>query len=261
MYKNRLIPKLILKRSPLNNDKIIMISTLNFKKFFSIGDPYSQTKIFNAQSADELIILNIESRKIDKKNIHSLLKKITNNIFIPITYGGGIKTIIDIREYLLNGADKISINTQAVYNPEIINKASKIFGSSTIAVSIDYKLDKNGKRKVYIENGKKETNLDPLKWSKECEERGAGEILLCDIDRDGTKTGLDLNLISTVTKNLSIPVIASGGCGLAEHFVQGYKNAQAHAVAASTYFNFKDQGFMQIRSLVKNSGVSVRLNT
>lgn len=258
MYKHRLIPKLLIKKNL--DSKNILVTSVNFKKHISVGDPISQTKIFDAQSADELLILNID-KKIDLKSNFKLLKEITSKIFIPVTYGGGINSLDLAREYLLNGADKISINSNAYTNPNLITKTSKYFGSSTICVSIDYKKNKNNINKVYINSGNEEVNKDPIDWAMEVQNKGAGEILLCNIDKDGTKSGLDIKIASEISNKSNVPIIVSAGCGTIEHFVDGYKMAKVSAVSAGTYFCFKDQGFMQVRSSLKNAGISIRTAT
>ena len=258
MYKFRLIPKLLIKKN--SDSKNILVTSKKFQNYISIGDPLSQTKIFDAQSADELIILNIDN-KINVTSNFQLLKKITSQIFIPVTYGGGIESLELVREYLKNGADKISINTSAFKNPSLVTKISKYFGKSTVCVSIDYKKNKQNINKVYINKGREEINIDPVEWAMEVEKKGAGEITLTNIDNDGEKNGLDLPLIRQVSLNSNIPIICSGGCGTLEHFIDGYKVAKASAVSASTYFCFKDQGFMQVRSSLKNAGISIRTST
>ena len=259
MYKNRLIPKLLITKN-IKSNKNILVTSIQFNDYISIGDPFSQTKIFDAQSADELIILNIDN-EIDINSNFQLLKKITGEIFVPVTYGGGINSLDLVREYLKNGADKISINTEALKNPSLISKISEYFGKSTVCVSIDYKKNKNNMYKVFVNRGNEEVNINPIEWAIEAERRGAGEIVLCNMDRDGSKNGLDLTITKKISNLLRIPVITSGGCGNIGDFVDGYKMGKASAVSASTYFCFKDQGFMQVRSSLKNAGISIRTST
>ena len=260
MYKHRLIPKLQMRSSKYQKGKMVLVTTINFDQTVEIGDPISQAKIFDAQSADELVFLDLDASKYNRDTLINIIKRAAEQIFIPLTVGGGVRSIKDFRLLLSNGADKIIINTEAVNNPDFINEASARFGSSTVVISIDYK-NRNGKYSVWINGGKKETDLDPEKWSVECEKRGAGEILLCSIDKDGTKSGLDLEMTERISKAVSIPVITSGGCGLASHFSDGYLKGKAHAVSAGTYFCFKDQSFMQIRAHINNAGIPIRLYT
>jgi cyclase len=260
MYKHRLIPKLQMRSSKYQPDKMVLVTTINFDETVEIGDPISQAKIFDAQSADELIFLDLDASKDNRETLIHIVKKAAEQIFIPLTVGGGVRSINDFGLLLANGADKISFNTGAVKNPDIINEASTRFGSSTVVISIDYK-NRNEKYSVWVNGGKKETNLEPVEWAVECEKRGAGEILLCSIDKDGTKAGLDLEITERTSKAISIPVITSGGCGLASHFSDGYLKGKAHAVSAGTYFCFKDQSFMQVRAHINNAGIPIRLHT
>ena len=260
MYKNRLIPKLQMRSSKHQKNKMVLVTTINFEQTIEIGDPISQAKIFDAQSADELVFLDLDASKEKRDTLTHVIKNAAEQIFIPLTVGGGVSSINDFRILLSNGADKISINTAAVDNPNIIKEASTRFGSSTVVVSIDYKKT-DGRYCVWINGGKRKTNLNPVHWALECEKNGAGEILLCSIDKDGTNSGLDLDMTKEVSKVVSIPVITSGGCGLASHFSEGFLKGNAHAVSAGTYFCFKDQSFMQVRAHVNNAGVPTRLDT
>lgn len=260
MYKSRLIPKLQMRSSKHQKNKMVLVTTINFDETLEIGDPISQAKIFDAQSADELVFLDLDASQENRDTLAHVVKNAAEQIFIPLTVGGGVRSLNDFRTLLSNGADKISINTAAVNSPNIINEASTKYGSSTVVVSIDYKKD-NGAYFVWTNSGKKKTDLDPVKWAIECEKNGAGEILLCSIDKDGTNTGLDLVMTQRVSQAVSIPVITSGGCGLASHFSEGFSKGNAHAVSAGTYFCFKDQSFMQVRAHVNNAGIPTRLHT
>lgn len=260
MYKNRLIPKLLLRSSKYQKDKMVLVTTSKFQETVEIGDPISQAKIFDAQSADELIFLDLDASRNKRATLISIIKTVAEQIFIPLTVGGGVKSIEDFKLLLQNGADKISINAIALEKPDIINQASNKFGSSTVVVSIDYKFS-DGKNLVYSNGGKDKTNFNPEKWAIECEKRGAGEILLSSIDRDGTKSGLDIEMIKQVSNAVKIPVIASGGCGQASHFSEGYLKGNVRAISAGTYFCFKDEGFMQVRSHIKNAGIPIRIHT
>lgn len=265
MLKRRIIPKLELKQSKHSSNKsrkMVLVTSVNFKKYIEIGDAVSQAKIFQHQVADELLFLDIDA-SLKKRNflIVDIIRSAAEEIFMPLTVGGGVQTIDDIRLLLLNGADKVSINTAAVNNPDLINKAANVFGSQCIVLSIDFKNEKDGKYKVWKNCGIIPTDLEPVEWAKEGEKRGAGEILLTSIDRDGTRTGLELGLIRKIANSLSIPVIASGGCGLASHFVEGFIKGCADAISAGTYFSFKDENIMQVRAQIKNAGVLIRIHT
>ena len=259
MVKRRLIPKLLLRPIQFGNQqRMVLVTTCQFDKMVNAGDPVSQAKIYEAQSADELIFVNIRPEEQDRQLVLNIIRKVSEEIFMPVTIGGGVKSIKDFRDLLNNGADKVSVNTAAVKDPSLIKKASDHFGAQCVVVSIDYKMV-NGKAEVYIENGKKATGMDPISWAKEAEKLGAGEILLTSIDHDGMQEGLDLNMLGQICKEVKIPVIASGGCGLATHFIEGFK-AGADAVSAGTFFCFKDQSPIQTRSHIRNAGIPVRLH-
>lgn len=259
MLKKRIIPKLLMKRSSQDFSKLILVTTLNFTDSFEIGDPISQAKIYQAQTADELIFLDIEAYKDEDDNLLEVIKKASEEIFMPFTVGGGIKSIERIESLIKNGADKVSINSEAVRNPLFLKKAVEKYGSSTIVVSIDYKnMDSSKDYKVFIDGATTETNLDPFIWAKEVERLGAGEILLNSIDNDGTKEGLELYLSKKIISNLNIPVVISGGCGKAEHFSDGFSKTDVSGISAGTFFCFRDQNPIQARAQISNSGISIR---
>lgn len=263
MLKKRIIPKLELKKSShSNNGRMILVTSINFKEYIEIGDAVSQAKIFQDQAADELLFVDIDaSFKKRSYLLVDIIRSAAEEIFMPFTVGGGIQTIDDIKLLLLNGADKVCFNTAAVNNPNLITEAANIFGSQCIVLSIDFKKERNQKFRVWKNCGTIPTDLDPIEWAKEGEKRRAGEILLTSIDRDGTRTGLELELIRKVVNSLSIPVIASGGCGLASHFVDGFIKGGADAISAGTYFCFKDENIMQVRSQIRNASVPIRIHT
>jgi len=259
VVKRRLIPKLLLKLVQFGSLKrMVLVTTVHYDKAVNVGDPVSQAKIYEAQSADELIFLDIDSSVENREIVIDIIRKVSEEIFMPITIGGGVKDVDDFRLFLSNGADKVAINTYAVKTPDLITQASKKFGAQCVVVGIDYK-KMHGGYKVFIDGGKEETEYDPLIWAKECEKLGAGEILLTNIDNDGVGEGMDVDMISMVTKQINIPVIASGGCGLASHFIQGF-NAGADAVSAGTFFCFKDQSPIQTRAHIANAGIPIRLH-
>lgn len=258
----RIIPKLLLKRSNFGSlSRMVLVNTVNFNKIIEIGDPVSQAKIYEAQAADELIFLDLDARAEGRGPLVEIIRKAAEVIFMPFTVGGGVNSIDDFHFLLTNGADKVSINTTSVLTPDLINTASDSFGAQCVVVSIDFRQVKGDEYHVWINGGKTETMLDPIHWAMEAEKRGAGEILLTSIDRDGTGNGLDLDLTKRVCESVSIPVIISGGCGLASHFSDGFNIGKADAVAAGTHFSFRDQSPMQTRSHIKNSGVEIRVQT
>ncbi|MFA6260121.1 MAG: imidazole glycerol phosphate synthase cyclase subunit [Bacteroidia bacterium] len=261
MSKKRLIPKLQLKTSSFDKNRMVLVITKQFDKVIEIGDAVSQAKIYQDQGADELIFINIDRQDKDIEKLSRIIRKVSEEIFMPITVGGGVTTEEDFRVLLSNGADKISVNTHAFRHPEFITETSEKYGAQCVVISIDYKKNAAGSYVVCIDNGQAETDMHPLDWAIECEKRGAGELLLSSIDRDGTNEGLDTDLTRQIAEAVSIPVITSGGCGLAKHFSDGYQVGMADAVAAGTFFAHRDQNFMQTRSQIRNAGVNIRLFT
>lgn len=261
MSKKRLIPKLQLKTSSYNSSKTVLVITKEFNQVIEIGDPVSQSKIYQDQAADELIFINIDRHEKEIYNLCKIIRKVSEEIFMPITVGGGVKNEEDFRNLLSNGADKISINTIAVTNPQFIKIASEKFGAQCVVVSIDYRMELDGTFRVYINNGQEKTSIDPVSWAIECEKMGAGEILLTSIDNDGMRKGLNLEISERISTKLSIPVINSGGCGIAQHFIDGFLIGKADAISSGTFFALQDQSFMQTRSQIKNAGIEIRVHT
>ena len=261
MLKKRLIPKLQMKMSEFGKRKMmVLVTTVNFDKVMEIGDPVSQAKIYEAQAADELIFLDLDAHSEDRDTMIDVIKKSAEEIFMPFTVGGGVRSINDFRTLLSNGADKVSINTAAVENPELISAAANLFGAQCVVLSIDFKFQ-NGEYSVFTKGGKQKTLLNPVEWAIAGVKLGAGEVLLTSIDRDGTRTGLDLEITRKISEAVNVPVITSGGCGLASHFVDGYLKGKADAVSSGTYFCFKDENPMQTRSQIRNAGIRIRIHT
>jgi cyclase len=259
MSKKRLIPKLQLKSSHRDPNRMLLVTSKQFSDYTEIGDPVSQSKIYQDQGADELIFINIDQRQSGISKLSEIIRKVSEEIFMPITVGGGVRNEQDFKLLLSNGADKISINTVAIENPEIIKETSQKYGAQCVVVSIDYALNNEGDYRVFTNGGKTETSWNPLEWAIKCEELGAGEILLTSIDRDGMKQGIDIRITSQIAHQLKIPIITSGGCGIASHFSDAYLLGGADAVAAGTFFAHRDQNFMQTRSHICNAGVNIRL--
>jgi cyclase len=241
--------------------RMVLVTTIQFDEVIEIGDPVSQAKIYEAQAADELIFLDLDASSENRDTLIDVVKRSAEEIFMPFTVGGGVRSVEDFRKLLSCGADKVSINTAAVETPGLINEAAGMFGSQCVVVCIDYKKTREGKQIVCTRSGKCETGLDPVQWARECEKRGAGEILLTSIDLDGTRKGLNLGMTRSIAEAVTISVVTSGGCGLASHFVEGFIKGKADAVSAGTYFCFKDENPMQTRSQIKNAGVPIRLHT
>jgi len=263
MAKKRLIPKLQLMPSKVDKGVMSLVTTVEFLNVIEIGDPVSQAKIYESQAVDELIFVDLSHSKRLKSNSFAvnLLNAVSKEVFLPLTIGGGVNCVDDFRLFLNNGADKVSINSAALANPQLIRNAAKLFGAQCVVVSIDYKKDEIEQTQVYGNSGSKKYNYHPVEWAKQAEQLGAGEILLTSIDHDGKRDGLELNISRQICESVSIPVILSGGCGLAEHFVDGFIKASADAVSAGTFFCFQDQNPIQTRSFIKNSGIDIRIHT
>jgi cyclase len=262
MLKRRLIPKLQLKSVAIGKSlKTVLVTTVQFGQAIAIGDPISQARIYEAQAADELIFVDLDATSEKRSAMLDIVRKAAEEIFMPITVGGGVRTLDDFRLLLANGADKVSFNTAAVEHPDFIGDASAAFGASTVVLSIDYRRNSDETYRVWTHGGKIPTALDPVQWAVEGERRGAGEILLTSIDRDGTRQGLDIDLTRRIADRVSIPVITSGGCGLTRHFVDGFLLGRADAVSAGTYFCFKDENPMQTRAQIRNAGIPIRMHT
>lgn len=232
MISTRVIPCLLLKESGL-------VKTEKFKKPKYLGDPINIVKIFNDKEVDELIFLDINSSKYNKQINYEMISKIASECFMPLSYGGGIKNIDEIRNLLKIGVEKVAINSSTVNYPDLINEASKIFGSSTIIASIDVKKNFFGKYEVWINGGSLNTKINPVDHAKKMEQLGAGEILINSIDRDGTMNGYDIKLVKIISDSVNIPVIACGGAGNIQHLKEAVDIGNASAVAAGSMFVFQ----------------------
>jgi len=252
MLKNRLIPNII-----LNNGNIVQ--SINFKHTNVIGNAITAVDFFNSWAVDEIIVLDVSRTSSYRSNFHKIISGLSKRCFIPLTIGGWIKEIHEIQEFLKEGADKICINTEAVKQPELVKEASKIFGSQCIVIGIDVKTDESGNFEVIIERGKQKTGLDPIDWAKKVEKLGAGEIFLTSIDRDGTKKGYDLQLIKQVSDAVKIPIIAFGGVGNWEHFVEGITKGKADAVSAANIFHFTEHSTYNAKEFMIKANLNVRI--
>jgi cyclase len=215
-------------------------------------------KSYEEQSADELVFLDITASAEERKIMIEVVQRVAETIFIPFTVGGGVSSLEDIRRLLSAGADKVSINTAAVKNPQLIYESAKRFGSQCIVVAIDAKRSERG-WEVYIHGGRTPTGLDAVEWAKRVESLGAGEILLTSMDADGTKKGYDIELCRAVASAVSIPVIASGGAGTMEHFYEVFTKTNVDAALAASLFHFKEVSIPELKAYLKNKGVHVRL--
>ena len=222
------------------------------------GDPSELSKHYNAEGADELVFLDITASHEQRKAIIDVVEKVSSEVFIPLTVGGGIRNLDNISELLLAGADKVSINTSAIENPEFIKKSSSKFGSQCIVVAIDAKKT-NGSWNVYTYGGRKDTGINVIEWARKANEYGAGEILLTSMDMDGNKDGYDIDLLNIVSNEVNIPVIASGGAGTMEHIYDALVVGNSDAVLAASIFHFEELTIKQVKKFLNSKGVSVRL--
>ncbi len=257
----RIIPKLLLKNSSFDPHQMVLVNTNKFDNVKEIGEPVSQAKIYQSQVVDELIFLDLDARSFSRPPNFKIIRNASEEIFMPFCVGGGVNSIDDFSLLLNNGADKVSINTAAFLNPKLITDSADVYGSQCVVVSIDYSSDLNGNYFVYIEGGKTKTSKSPLDWALEVEEKGAGEILLTSIDRDGTGNGIDIELTKKIVDSVSIPVITSGGCGLSSHFSDAFLECNVSGVSAGTFFSMRDQNPIQTRSHIKNAGIKIRTKT
>ncbi len=253
MLTKRIIPCL-----DVHNGRVV--KGVNFVDLKDAGDPVEIAKAYDKSGADELVFLDITASSDARNIIADLVSKVAEQVFIPFTVGGGIRTVSDFREILLAGADKISVNSAAIKRPELVSEAALKFGSQCVVVAIDAKrkADCSG-FEVYLNGGRVNTGIDAVWWAKEVERLGAGEILLTSMDADGTKAGYDLELTRAVTENVKIPVIASGGAGEKQHFVDVIKDAGADAVLAASLFHYKELEIKDLKQYMKSAGVSVRI--
>jgi imidazole glycerol-phosphate synthase subunit HisF len=235
-----------------------VVKGINFVKLKDAGDPVVNAKEYEEQKADELCFLDITASHEKRKTIVDVVERVAHEVFMPLTVGGGIKVIEDIREILLAGADKVTINTTAVENPDFVRESSEIFGSQCICIAIDARRSGNG-FEVYTYGGRRPTGIDAVGWASKVEELGAGEILLTSMDRDGTKIGYDIELTRAIAESVNIPVIASGGVGTLEHLYEGLVDAKADAVLAASIFHYREYTVMQAKRYLKERGVNVRL--
>jgi len=241
----------------LDVDKGRVVKGVRFLNLVDAGDPVEVAKVYEEQGADELVFLDITASAEDRKITLDVVKRVAEEVFMPFTVGGGISSLEDMRKLLEAGADKVSINTSAVKNPQLIYEGAKRFGSQCIVVAIDAKRRGNG-WEVYIHGGRTPTGLDAIEWAKKAESLGAGEILLTSMDRDGTKSGYDIELTKAVSKAVNIPVIASGGAGSMEHFYEAFVLGGADACLAASLFHFKEISIPELKGYLASKGVPVR---
>ncbi len=251
MLKTRIIPC-------LDVDKGRVVKGVNFVDLVDAGDPVEQAKVYDAAGADELTFLDITASHEDRETIFDVVAQTAEQCFMPVTVGGGVRTVDDIRKLLLAGADKVSINSAAIANSEFVREAAFKFGSQCIVVAVDAK--KMGDHfEIFTHGGRKETGIEAIGWAERMAEYGAGEILLTSMDRDGTKSGFDIPLTRAIADAISIPVIASGGVGTLDHMVEGVTEGHASAVLAASIFHFGTYSIQETKTHMQAAGVPVRL--
>ncbi|GAA0747956.1 imidazole glycerol phosphate synthase subunit HisF [Clostridium oceanicum] len=253
MLTKRIIPCLDVKAGRV-------VKGVNFVGLKDVGDPVQIAEIYSEAGADEIVFLDITATYEERKTMIDVVRKTAEKVFIPLTVGGGINTVEDFKNILRAGADKVSINSAAVKNPNLITEASRKFGNQCVVVAIDGKLreDKTG-WDVFISGGRVNTKLDAIEWAKKAESLGAGEILLTSMDADGTKGGYDINFLNAICDSVNIPVIASGGCGNIEHFYDVFDKTDADAALAASLFHYKELTIPEVKRYLKNKNVEIRL--
>ena len=253
MLVKRVIPCLDVKEGRV-------VKGVRFLKLKDAGDPVAAAKYYDRAGADELIFLDITASQEKRGILLDVVRKTAEQVFLPLTVGGGVRSVEDIRALLRAGADKVSINTAAVRHPALLREAAKHFGCQCVVLAIDAKrsVKKKGAWEVYTRGGRKNTGLDAVEWAKRAEKLGAGEILLTSMDRDGTQEGYDLELTRAVSEAVGIPVIASGGVGTLDHLAQGFLKGKADAVLAASIFHYKKFTVTQAKQYLKKKGVAIR---
>ena len=251
MLAKRIIPCLDVKSGRV-------VKGTQFVDLKDAGDPVENAKVYDKQGADEIAFLDIAASYEERDILIDIVRRTAEEIFIPLTVGGGIRRLEDIRKLLNAGADKVSINTAAVKDPHFVERASKRFGSQCIVIAIDAKR-KGESWEIFTHGGRVPTGMDAILWAKKVDEMGAGEILLTSMDRDGTKDGYDIELTRTISGQVGIPVIASGGVGTLEHLYEGLVFGKADAVLAASIFHYREFTIQQVKAFLKEKGVTVRL--
>ncbi len=252
MFTKRIIPCL-----DVNNGRVV--KGVNFVHLRDAGDPVEIAEAYDRAGADELVFLDITASSDGRDTVTDMVRKVAERVFIPFTVGGGIRTVDDFRTLLREGADKISVNTAALMNPQLISDAADKFGRQCVVVAIDAKRREDGGWNVYKNGGRVDMGIDAVEWAMRADRLGAGEILLTSMDCDGTKAGYDLELTRRIAENVSIPVIASGGAGTKEHFYEALTEGKADAALAASLFHYKELEIPDLKQYLKDRGVSVRM--
>ena len=253
MHTKRIIPCL-----DVNGGRVV--KGVNFVNLIDAGDPVEVAKVYDREGADELVFLDITASSDARKTVVDMVRRVAENVFIPFTVGGGIRTVDDFKEILREGADKVAVNSAAIMNPDLISQAADKFGSQCVVVAIDAKRRADGSGwNIFKNGGRVDMGIDAVEWAIKANKLGAGEILLTSMDCDGTKNGYDLELTRIISENVSIPVIASGGAGTLEHFYEALTDGKADAALAASLFYFKELEIREVKEYLRNKGVSVRL--
>lgn len=252
MITKRIIPCLDVKEGRV-------VKGVQFVELRDAGDPVELAEFYDQEGADELVFLDISASHEGRETMVDVVERVAAKLAIPFTVGGGINTLEDMKRILRAGADKVSLNTAAVKRPELVTEGAEFFGSQCIVVAIDAKYDEElGSWRVYTHGGRNSTDYEVIAWAKEVVERGAGEILLTSMDKDGEKSGFDLALTKAVSEAVSVPVIASGGAGNADHFVDAFVDGKADAALAASIFHYKETSVKEVKDYLRKKGVNVR---
>jgi cyclase len=251
MLAKRIIPCLDIKDGRV-------VKGVNFVNLRDAGDPVEQARIYEQAGADELVFLDITATSDARQTVAELARRVADEVFIPFTIGGGLRTLEDIRTLLRAGADKVSLNSAAVRSPDLITQGAELAGSQAIVIAIDAKRKQQSKWDVYVAGGRTSTGRDAIEWAREAEQRGAGEILLTSMDADGTKNGFDLELTLAVAEAVNIPVIASGGAGKLRHFLEAVTVGKAEAALAASLFHYNELTIAQVKNYLASNGIPVR---
>lgn len=253
MLAKRIIPCLDVKDGRV-------VKGVNFVGLRDAGDPVELAKFYSKQGADEIVFLDITATSDERETIADVVARTCKEVFVPLTVGGGIRTVEDFKDILRAGADKISINSSAVKTPDLINDAASRYGSQCVVVAMDARINENmpSGYEIFVAGGRKATGIDAIAWAKEVYQRGAGEILLTSMDKDGTKSGFDLDLTEKVCEVAQIPVIASGGCGNLEHFAEVFEKTHATAALAASLFHYGELSISQVKDYLRKRNISVR---
>ena len=252
MFTKRIIPCLDCKDGRV-------VKGTNFVDLRDAGDPVEVASMYDKSGADELVFLDITASSDGRNTTVDLVRRVAEKVFIPFTVGGGIRSVDDFKVLLREGADKISINTAAIMNPQLISDAADKFGSQCVVVAIDAKRKSDGHWSIYKNGGRVDMHMDAVEWAMKAEKLGAGEILLTSMDCDGTKAGYDIELTNTIASNVSIPVIASGGAGSKEHFLDAFTKGKADAALAASLFHYKELDIMELKKYLADEGIPMRL--